>query len=387
MKRLRKCLGCDKVGGGMELHEFEFLPLDGQVDEKSGVIKDVSVITSGVEAKGHKLHTDMTTLEQMRDCATEAVQVPVKWNHKTGADAVNGFLTNFKIVGDKLKADWHLLKKHERYEQALELAQKMPKGVGLSASFKGLSEKVGDKMFARCSALPCVDLVASPAANPDGLFSEGDLGDDGVDMGGVDMSDTNKNPASGNEGNVVDFSAALEAIQSGIEVIGLRLDAVEEFSSEVSDAINLEAEAEAGLEAQHQFAEGEDPVAYLEGRLADDAAAREFAAHEEARDEQLNELNEKLEQVLELNESLALQNQAMANTLSELTDAPLEFSAGADGAVELNIVEGGAGQSEFSARVEQLKSEGKDACEAISFAIGEDEDRYTQHLEESGALV
>jgi hypothetical protein len=375
----------------MKLIEFEFLPLDGQVDEESGVIKDVSVITSGVEAKGHKLHTDMTTLEQMKDCADEAMQVPVKWNHKTGADAVNGFLTNFRIMGNKLKADWHLLKKHERYEQALELAMKMPKGVGLSASFKGLSEKVGNKMFARCSALPCVDLVASPAANPDGLFSEGDLGDDGVDIGSEDMSDKNKNPENGNDDKVVDFAAVLERMDQGFELIGKRLDAVEEFSSEVSDIINFEGEAEEREEreeqgASYEFSEGDDPIAYFEARMEDEQAKREFAAHEEAREAELNELNEKLEQVLELNEELALQNQAMANALGELSDSPMEFSSGADGGIELKVVDGGEGQSEFSARVAELKAEGKEAHEAISFAIEEDEDRYTQHLEETGAL-
>ena len=113
----------------MDSYHFEFLPLEGQVNKENGVIKGVSVITAGVEARGHKtkeghsLHTDMTTLKQMKAVGNKMLQVPVKWNHRTGADAVNGFLTGFKIRGQKLVADWHLLKKHERFEQAMELVE------------------------------------------------------------------------------------------------------------------------------------------------------------------------------------------------------------------------------------------------------------------------
>lgn len=55
---------------------------------------------------------------------------------ETGADTLNaatggiltvnagaGYLTNFTIAGGKLKADWHLPKSHERFAQALELAE------------------------------------------------------------------------------------------------------------------------------------------------------------------------------------------------------------------------------------------------------------------------
>ena len=158
------------VGDGKQIYHFEFSALEGVVNAEDGVIEGVSVITGGVQAKGHNLEVDATTLEQMRDLGIEKGQVPVKWNHKSGADAVNGFLQNFRIKGKKLLADWHLLKTHPQYDQALELATRMPRNVGLSASFIGKNEKKGGKEFARCEDLISVDLVATPAANPDGMF-------------------------------------------------------------------------------------------------------------------------------------------------------------------------------------------------------------------------
>ena len=155
--------------------EFSVTPLNpAQVDAGSGVIYGVAIITSNVAAKGHDLYVDETTLRQLKECAEEKGRVPVKWNHRTGADAVNGYLENFRIAGGKLLGDWHLLKTHDRFAQALEMAERMPGNVGLSAAFMGEDEKSGGKTYARCSELLSVDLVAQPAANPDGLFEARD---------------------------------------------------------------------------------------------------------------------------------------------------------------------------------------------------------------------
>ena len=129
-------------------YHFEVTELSGDLDKEAGVIRGVSVITGGVQAKGHNLEVDATTLAQMHALGEKKGQVPVKWNHKTGADAVNGFFTNFRIEGTKLKADWHLLKSHGQYSHAMELAERMPENVGFSASFMGLSElSDGTKVF------------------------------------------------------------------------------------------------------------------------------------------------------------------------------------------------------------------------------------------------
>ena len=141
-----------------------------KVDALNGVIHGVAVITSGVKARGHDLEVDIKTLNQIKECAEKLGTVPVKWNHRTGADAVNGFLDNFRIEDSKLLGDWHLLKSHDRFAQAIEMAERMPGNVGLSAAFMGEDEMENGQKKARCSELISVDLVANPAANPSGLF-------------------------------------------------------------------------------------------------------------------------------------------------------------------------------------------------------------------------
>jgi hypothetical protein len=145
-----------------------------KIDTVNAVIRGVSVITSGLIARGHDLEVDGVTLDQMQKCADAKGQVPVKVDHKSGAAAVCGFLTNFRREENKLKADWFLLDSHPQKAQILEVARRMPRGVGLSASFVSPDkpEKTkGGKNAARCEDLISVDYVTLPAANPDGMFA------------------------------------------------------------------------------------------------------------------------------------------------------------------------------------------------------------------------
>lgn len=145
-----------------------------KIDTVNAVIRGVSVITSGLIARGHDLEVDNVTLDQMQKCAESKGQVPVKVDHKSGAAAVCGFLTNFRREENKLKADWFLLESHPQKAQILEVARRMPRGVGLSASFVSpeKAEKTkGGKNAARCEDLISVDYVTLPAANPDGMFA------------------------------------------------------------------------------------------------------------------------------------------------------------------------------------------------------------------------
>src|SRR5882672_4402143 len=131
---------------GKQIIEFRALGLDhGKIERDKGIIHGVSLITANIEARGHDLHTDGTTLEQVCELANGMGQVPVKWNHKTGADSVNGYVTNFRVDGNKTKADWHLLLSHPNFDQAIELAERMPQNVGLSVAFVGSKpeEKAG----------------------------------------------------------------------------------------------------------------------------------------------------------------------------------------------------------------------------------------------------
>lgn len=185
------------------LYHFEKTTAGGVVDTEKAIITGVSMITGDVTAKGHDLEVDATTLNQLLLCAKAKGKVPVKTNHGSGVDAVNGYLDNFKLEGGKLRGDWHLLKSGPQTAHLLEMAERMPESVGLSVAFHGTPEtadgrkvlaelddkgqvsyyytvgkggakeklKAGEKKHARCSELVSTDLVASPAANPGGMFS------------------------------------------------------------------------------------------------------------------------------------------------------------------------------------------------------------------------
>ena len=69
------------------------------------VIHGVSLITAGVKARGHELHTDATTLQQMEACARTAGKIPVKLNHQSGIEKVCGYVDNVRREGVKLQGD------------------------------------------------------------------------------------------------------------------------------------------------------------------------------------------------------------------------------------------------------------------------------------------
>lgn len=141
------------------------------IDRELGVIHGVSVITAG-RASGHWFSIDKTTLEQVADRGAEFSDgVRVKIDHGTGFDAIVGTLKSFRVEGDHVRADLHLVKAHPKYAAILEMAENMPGTFGLSIAFSGKSEDVSGTKCARCQELYSVDLVDTPAANPTGLFS------------------------------------------------------------------------------------------------------------------------------------------------------------------------------------------------------------------------
>jgi hypothetical protein len=145
----------------------------GVVDRNSLVIKGVSCITGGLEAEGHSLFVDSTTVTQLQELAVGMGQVPVTLDHDGGIGDVNGWLDNFRQDGDKLRADWHLLESHPETPIMLERAEKQPSTFGLSFSFKGdpKGTKVGNRACARAEKIMSCDVVKRAAANPGGLFS------------------------------------------------------------------------------------------------------------------------------------------------------------------------------------------------------------------------
>ena len=231
-----------------ELKEF-FAPFITQkVDTANGVIYGVSVITSGIKARGHDLEVDSTTLSQIKECAEKLGTVPVKWNHRTGADAVAGYLENFRIEGGKLLGDWHLLKSHSQYGQAIEMAERMPRNVGLSAAFMGEDEISGGQKKARCSELISVDLVAQPAANPDGLFeaklpSQPTELASQVDTANQDrMENTQTTPtaAAQDEPSLKDVLAALTQLSEQVSAQQETIAALQNGAGEQDNDISLE---------------------------------------------------------------------------------------------------------------------------------------------------
>jgi hypothetical protein len=97
-------------------------------------------------------------------------------SHAGDAGDIIGYLTGFRIEGDKLLADLHLLKTSPHRAYVMELAQTIPDTFGLSISFSGPVEDKDGTKFARCVEIYSADLVAEPAANPSGLFDAGPIG-------------------------------------------------------------------------------------------------------------------------------------------------------------------------------------------------------------------
>jgi hypothetical protein len=144
----------------------------GEIDFDAGIIRNVSVMTKG-PARGHELMIDDTTLEQVLSAANEFQNgVKVKVDHGGGVFSIVGSVKNFRIEGDKLKADLHLLKTAEKVAHILELARELPDTFGMSVSIHGQHETKDGETYARCSRIRSCDIVTDPAANPDGLLSE-----------------------------------------------------------------------------------------------------------------------------------------------------------------------------------------------------------------------
>ena len=151
-----------------------FSVLEGRVDREANVIRGVAVITKG-PALGHGMFVDDLTLQQVVEQAkTYAGGLKVKLDHTNSASEIVGYLREFRIEGESVRADLYLLRSSPRREYILELAETIPDTFGLSIAFSGSDEKLGDNWFARCAEIYSADIVSEPAANPSGLFQAGE---------------------------------------------------------------------------------------------------------------------------------------------------------------------------------------------------------------------
>ena len=213
--------------------------ISGRVDREAGVIYGAAVITGGLTARGHELEVDDMTLEQIAKCGQKKGRVQVKLNHRDpqALQSICGYVTGFRKEGNKVVADWHLLKSHDEFDALIERAERMPDCFGLSAAFtgppKGERRKDGKKA-ARCDELLAVDCVPMPAANPAGLFeSKMDPATPEVDTRKENnMEDDKQQQQQGNEPTLQDVMAALQGIKAKVESIEARQADIEAAMSE-----------------------------------------------------------------------------------------------------------------------------------------------------------
>ena len=150
--------------------------MTGVVDHQSATLHGVALIQAELEAEGHSLWVDHALLHQLSELGRQNGQVQCNIDHGSGSSDTIGFIDGFRIDGNVLRGDLHLLKSHAQTVTLMEKAERMPKCVGLSAAFKGDPKgvTVGGKQCARAEKLLSFDLVTRPAAAPNGLFSAKD---------------------------------------------------------------------------------------------------------------------------------------------------------------------------------------------------------------------
>lgn len=343
----------------------------GSVDAEKGIIYGVSVITAGIEAKGHGLKVDDTTLKQMFNCATldHKGKVAVRENHNAGVDGVTGYLCNFRCDGVQLRADWQLLETYKNRAQILEVAKTMPEKVGLSASFKGhlrvevakdgkenlifeTDPTTGEKK-ARCYELYFVDYVALPAANPSGLFSAKTISTSFDSTNPTMPTDnTDPNAAAAPEGDALaNLQAENDALKAQIAELQAALDG--------GDGGDGEPELYQTEDGQIVDAEG-NPVEIQEGDPTEDGGEGAPAGDEDPEAEREN--------LTALLTATDFQLRQHSLTREDVLNAVTEFNA----AYPAFAIGGTAGASpatvNLTARIAALENELRNAKHAQEFA-------------------
>lgn len=415
--------------------------ISGRVDREAGIIRGAAVITGGVTARGHDLEVDDKTLEQIVTCGNAKGRVQVKLNHKDpqALQSICGYLEHFRREGDKVVADWHLLKSHEEFDALMERATRMPDCFGLSAAFAGPPE--GEKLptgkkAARCEELLAVDCVAMPAANPAGLFSDGRVVDTAPEENSMD-----KNQQNQQEPTIADVLAALNELKEAVTDVSNRqaeIDALIEANTpitaeelqelasmsdaelaeqgitraEVNEAIesyNAAVEAEAGSEGA---VEGEGQEAGEAGESSEaavpaGAASGEGASFSELRkrvvelESQLGQKAEDAEKaeimhafdVLEAKmTALTAQNDALQRTIR--LQGIKAATPGTESVRMFNAPEGDEKVTEFdrlvSAKATELEGKGQSKtvarANAIRFAMKDNPRAYAEHNASRGIV-
>jgi len=416
-----------------QVFQFQAGSISGRVDRDAGIIRGAAVITGGVTARGHDLEVDDTTLEQIVTCGNAKGRVQVKLNHKDpqALQSICGYLEGFRREGDKVVADWHLLKSHEEFDALMERATRMPDCFGLSAAFSGppKGEKRKDgKQAARCEELLAVDCVAMPAANPAGLFEAVvDTATNGKPMN--DKIEQNEGAAP--EPTLAEVLAAVQELQEVVTAVANRqaeVDALIEANTPLSldelaelDAMSDEQLAEQGITRDElnnliaNVAEAEGGEAEGEGELVgaghssegnDSAAAGGEAAGaalsalqrrvvelegklaEKAQNDEAAKIQHAFDVLEEKQNALIAQNESLQRIVK--MHGIKAASAGTEGVKMFS----GEGDTEFNtivaAKATELEASGKPTAaaraEAIRFAIKSNPRAYAESLSARGLI-
>ena len=418
-----------------QVFQFQAGSISGRVDRDAGIIRGAAVITGGVTARGHDLEVDDKTLEQIVTCGNTKGRVQVKLNHKDpqALQSICGYLEGFRREGNKVVADWHLLKSHEEFDALMERATRMPDCFGLSAAFAGppKGEKRTDgKQAARCEELLAVDCVAMPAANPAGLFEAV------VDTAGKGKPMNDKieqNAGAAPEPTLAEVIAAVQELQEVVTAVANRqaeVDALIEANSPLSmdelaelDAMSDEQLAEQGItrdelnnlianvtaEAEGGEAEGEGELAGVaagqgEGESAaaggDSAAGAALSAlqsrvvelegklAEKAQNDEAAQIQHAFDVLEEKQKALIAQNESLQRIVK--LHGIKAATAGTEGVKMFS----GEGEGDFnrivSAKATELEAAGKGTAaaraEAIRFAIKSNPRAYAESLSARGLI-
>ena len=392
------------------------------------------MITGGVTARGHDLEVDDKTLEQIVTCGNTKGRVQVKLNHKDpqALQSICGYLEGFRREGNKVVADWHLLKSHEEFDALMERATRMPDCFGLSAAFAGppKGEKRTDgKQAARCEELLAVDCVAMPAANPSGLFESV------VDTAGKGKPMNDKieqNAGAAPEPTLAEVIAAVQELQEVVTAVANRqaeVDALIEANSPLSmdelaelDAMSDEQLAEQGItrdelnnlianvtaEAEGGEAEGEGELVGAghssEGNDSAAAGGESAGAALSALQSRVVELEGKLAEKAQNDEAAQIQH--AFDVLEEKQKALIAQNESLQRIVKLHGIKAatagtegvkmfsGEGEGDFnrivSAKATELEAAGKGTAaaraEAIRFAIKSNPRAYAESLSARGLI-
>lgn len=205
----------------------------------------ISVATVG-PALGHSMMVDDVTLLQAEAAGVSGSPVKVFVDHDESIDSLIGFLNNFRIAEDQLRADLELLGSHPQSGFYSEILTKAPQRVGFSMTFSGRPEEQDGQRLARVTELVSVDLVSRPAANPDGVFRAGnDSADQNADPA-VDTAQQGMDPKSENK-DEFDPKAAYELLAASLAELKT---AVEALNADKEDKPATEPEQDSEMAAK-----------------------------------------------------------------------------------------------------------------------------------------